>query len=95
MHDIPGAVRQIHSLVKPGGLFISKTPGVPRRGAPLFYRFIRLTLPVMQWLGKAPFVNFMDPADLEAEIEAAGFRIVETGDYPVSPPNHFIVARKL
>lgn len=94
VRDLPAALGQVHTLVKPGGLFISKTPCVARRGAPLFYRVIRLILPVMQALGRAPFVNFMDPADLVGMIRDAGFTIVETGNYPDAPPNHFIVARR-
>ncbi|QFT57763.1 hypothetical protein FIU94_02910 [Sulfitobacter sp. THAF37] len=45
--------------------------------------------------GKAPFVRFLRIADPDRAIEEAGFEIIETGDYPASPPGHFVVARRL
>jgi len=92
--DTAEAVRHIHGLLKPGGYFISKTFCLPEARLPLLYRAMRLALPVLQWLGKAPYVNFMRTGELQGIIAAAGFDIVETGDYPASPPNRFIVARK-
>ena len=48
----------------------------------------------MQKLGKAPGpVHFLRPGQVEAEIAAAGFEVVETGGYPKNLPNHFVVAR--
>jgi hypothetical protein len=44
--------------------------------------------------GKAPPLRFVRPARLEADIAAAGFEIIERGDYPASPPSRFIVAKK-
>ena len=77
-----------------GRHFISKTFCLPEARLPLLYRAMRLALPVLQWLGKAPYVNFMRTGELQGIIAAAGFDIVETGDYPASPPIRFIVARK-
>ena len=54
-----------------------------------------MAIPLMQRLGKAPYVNFMTIPELEKKIEVAGFKIVEVGNYPVSPPSHFVVARKI
>jgi hypothetical protein len=80
----PGALR-------PGGVFISKT--VCLGGSlPLKYRAMLLALPVMQSLGKAPWVARLKVADLERRITAAGFDLVETGDYPAVPPSRFVVA---
>ncbi len=93
--DLPRALSEIATLVKPGGLFISKTfcrPG-PGEGT-LEYRFMRVLVPAMQMVGKAPHVAFMPIATLEAEIEAAGFNILETGNYPARPPRRFVVARR-
>jgi len=47
----------------------------------------------MQWLGKAPYVRFMEIAELEHIISSEGFKIIETGNYP--PPSRYIVARKV
>ncbi|MEM8688979.1 MAG: class I SAM-dependent methyltransferase [Pseudomonadota bacterium] len=87
------AVRRVAGLLKPGGLFISKTVCTPGAGLPLKFRIMLLALPLLQWLGKAPYVGFMDVEDLEAMISAQGFEIIEAGTYP--PPSRYIVAKKL
>lgn len=92
VEDVPAALRRIHGLLKPGGLFISKTVCVPKSGAPFKFRLIKMVLPLMQWFGKAPYVNFMEITELENRITSAGFKILETGTHP--PPSRYIVARK-
>ena len=37
----------------------------------------------------------MEIKKLEDIISAAGFKIIETGNYPASPPSRYIVARKM
>ena len=92
VEDAPGAIRHIHGLLKPGGVFICKTVCQPGTGAPLKFRLIKLLLPLMQWLGKAPYVNFMTPTEFETLMTAQDFNIVESGDRP--PPSRYVVARK-
>ena len=93
IHDIDGAIQRIHGLLKPGGVFISKTVCKPGKGAPFKFRFLRLVVPVMQLLWKAPFVRFMDAQELEDLVSSHGFRVLESGDHPA--PSRFIVAQKL
>lgn len=93
--DLPTVFRRIHTVMPSGGYFISKTPVQPETGAPFGYWAIRAVLPLMQLLGKAPFVKFHRAAALEDMLRTAGFEIVETTDAPARPPNHYIVARKL
>lgn len=93
IHDIDGAIQRIHGPLKPGGVFISKTVCKPGKGAPFKFRFLRLVVPVMQLLGKAPFVRFMDAQELEDLVSSHGFRVLESGDHPA--PSRFIVAQKL
>ncbi len=93
IEDTEAALKRVHGLLKPGGIFISKTVCKPGKGAPLKFRFLRLVVPIMQFFGKAPFVRFMDVPAFEDLITSHGFRILESGDHPA--PSRFVVARKL
>lgn len=95
VEDLEGALAQIHSVLKPGGLFISKTFCPPNRGASLRFRAIRLALPIMQLLGRAPFVRFLSQTELDASVENAGFKIVERDSFPARDGRRFLVARKI
>ncbi len=89
LEDMPSAIRRVNALLKPGGLFISKT--VCMAGQSWVWP---IALPIMQFLRLAPFVRFLTTDELEGIITNEGFEIIETGNYPASPPSHFIVARK-
>lgn len=93
LEDIPAAIRRIAGLLKPGGIFISKTVCLPGAGAPLKYRLLKVILPLMQMVGKAPYVKFMGIEELEECVLSEGFKILESGNYP--PPSRYIVAQKL
>jgi len=89
LEDAPGAIAKAGALLKPGGLFISKTVCMKGQGW-----IWQLVLPVMQIIGLAPYVNFLTKDELEGMFTSAGFEIIETEDYPATPPSRFIVARK-
>lgn len=85
------ALSSIHRVLKPGGLFISKTPCLSDAN-PL----LRAVVPAMQLVGAAPHVAFFGAAALESEIAAVGFEIIErsrhgSGKKDARP---FLVARK-
>ena len=85
------ALRGVHRLLRPGGLFISKTPCLKEMN-PL----IRLAIPLMQLVGKAPYVASFSADELQREIAAAGFEIIELARHgsrgkDVRP---FVVARR-
>lgn len=94
LHLVPQraeTLRNVRRLLKPGGLFISKTPCLKEMNVA-----IRLAVPLMQAVGRAPSVVFFSARELEAEIAAAGFEIVERALHgskgkDVRP---FLVARK-
>lgn len=90
VEDLPGALAGLADQTTRGGLLITKTVCLGEMGS-----LWRLLLPVMQFVGKAPYVGFLKIADLDHAIEKAGFEIIETGNYPASPPSRFVVARKL
>ena len=95
LQDPAATVQRLNGLLKPGGVFISKTICRPQQGFPLKYLAIRAVLPLMQMFGKAPFVNITGITELEYLITSHGFEIIETGNHPARPPSRYIVARKI
>ncbi len=69
LEDRKAALEKIHRLLKPGGLFISSTVCLADR---MWY--LRPVIPVLQWLGKAPYVEFLSANDVLNEVAVAGFR---------------------
>jgi len=94
IEDLPDALRAAHAGLKPGGLLISKTFLKPTSGLHVQYRLMKLVLPLMQLLGKAPFVGFYQIKAFEQLIETVGFEIIETANYPANEIRRYIVARK-
>jgi len=91
VRDLPGALRSIHALLVPGGLFISKTPCLGDMN-PL----IKLALPLMQMVGKAPYAGVFTAQELASLITAAGFEILGTERHASRGKDSrpFMVARK-
>lgn len=91
--DLEGILKALGQGVKPGGLLITKTPclGEPSIGLKRFA--FRALIPVLQMIGKAPFVRSLSFQELEAMVTGAGFQIVETSSKPAM--SRYIVARKL
>ena len=89
LEEIPRAVHRVNELLKPGGLFISKTVCLAEQS-----RLWNLLLAVMKPLGFAPYVKCLKVAELEDIITSTDFEIIEAGFYPPSPPSRFIVAQK-
>lgn len=87
----PSVFARVHRLLKPGGLFITKTPCLSEMNV-----LIRLAVPLMRMVGKAPqVVDFFSAGGLESEIEASGFAIVERARHGSArkDPRIFLVAR--
>ena len=89
--DRSSMLAHVHHVLKPGGLFITKTPCLSEMN-PL----IRLAVPVARLFGKAPTVSFFSASAIEAEIAGAGFTIIENGRHGSGrkDPRIFIVASK-
>ncbi len=92
--DVPATVARVHEVLAPGGVFISKTPCLGEKTLGWKFGLLKRLIPLMQWVGKAPYVKFESIEGIERQIEAAGFEIFETGNYPERPPNHFVVAKR-
>ena len=87
--DIPALLARVHALLRPGGLFIAKTPLIGEKGLAL-----RVAIPLLRWVGFAPYVNFVTERSLTAAVEAAGFELAERGFYPEKQRHFLVVARK-
>ena len=81
-------MEKVNTLLKPGGYFIQSTVCLKD-----IMPIGRFAIPVMQMLGKAPYVNAMSCEALYADLDAAGFHIVEQY-YPEGRSAVFIVASK-
>ena len=71
LHLVPdhaAAIAKIHQLLKPGGIFISSTVCLADH-----MWFMRPIIPVMQWLGKAPYVSFLRSQNVLDETAEIGF----------------------
>lgn len=90
LDDLPAATRAAHRLLRPGGLFISKTPCLAEKT-----RLLRILVWGLRKAGYAPDMRFLRFDALERAIADAGFEIVETGLYPSGSMSRFIVARKV
>lgn len=78
-------------MLRPDGLFVSKTASLAQ-----MTRAIRLILPLMQFIGRAPHVAIFDTHSLQQALHRAGFRIDAVG-YHAShgrDPRPFIIAHK-
>lgn len=92
LHLLPDraeVLAEVRRILRPGGLFISKTPCLDEMNI-----LIRLAIPIARMLGKAPHVETFSAQTLEADIAAAGFTIVESTRHGSKhkDPRIFIVA---
>lgn len=92
MSDLPHALCSALDALKPGGLFISKTPCIAEMN-PLISK---LAVPLMRAFGKAPHVLCFNAAQLQAALTQQGLEIVsvERHGSKGKDARPFIVARK-
>jgi ubiquinone/menaquinone biosynthesis C-methylase UbiE len=89
LSDAEEAARDVRRLLKPGGVFVSKTPCLAQETV-----FLRPLVWVLRRIGIAPPVAFLSFETLEQAISSAGLDIIETGLYPATSSSRFIVARR-
>ncbi|MBO6548114.1 MAG: class I SAM-dependent methyltransferase [Rhizobiales bacterium] len=95
LKELPKSLEQINKRVKPGGYFISKTVCKPSKKMSLKFLAMMLILPVMQLVGKAPYVKIRKSEEFDELIKNAGFKVIESGNHPDNPPHRFIIAQKI
>ena len=89
LRDPDAAAKRAHTVLRSGGVFISKTVCLAERSW-----LLRLALPPMRLIGVAPYVAFLNRGDLEKIMVNAGFEIAECMTFEDAPTSWFIVARK-
>jgi ubiquinone/menaquinone biosynthesis C-methylase UbiE len=89
--DRPILFQFVGRVLKPGGLFITKTPCLSEMNT-----VIRFAIPLMQLIGKAPYLSFFTAEDLASELAASRFLIFEEARHGSSKKDFrvFIAARK-
>jgi 2-polyprenyl-3-methyl-5-hydroxy-6-metoxy-1,4-benzoquinol methylase len=90
LEDTRRVVQRISELLKPGGLFISATPCMGEKKSFLGGLFFLLSK-----TGIAPYIRFPTFSELEGLVAGGDLQIVETRDLHQTPPNYFIVAKKM
>lgn len=89
VRDLPAVLARMHAVLKPGGVFVSKTPCLAQQT-----RLWAIPIALMRAIGKAPFVHLLTYAALDRAIAEAGFEIVEVDALP-PPLARFVIARKI
>jgi len=87
--DVPAAFERAHELLRPGGLFISKTPCLGDQTVAL-----RWVVGLMRLFGRAPFVNFVNEKQLISSTERAGLGLFEHDYYPRKSRGLLLIAKK-
>ena len=88
LDDKERAIANIHTMLKPGGVFVTSTPCIGDMMLPL-----RLIVPVGRFLRLFPLVKVFSVAELKDSLQNAGFEI----DYEWQPKKNaaaFIICRK-
>ena len=94
--DLEAVLEGAAARVKPGGLFISKTPCLGEKRGSWKYWLFKAAIPLMRLAGQAPsHVEFIGIRTLEAAVERAGFKIIEAGNFPAAAPSRYLVARRV
>jgi 2-polyprenyl-3-methyl-5-hydroxy-6-metoxy-1,4-benzoquinol methylase len=88
LEDMPAALKRIHELLKPGGLFISVTPCLEKNS------LAGIGLLLAGKTGVIPELRLFNVAKLESAITRTGFSIHETDCLKQRGRQYFIVAQK-
>lgn len=87
LEDVDGTIKQVHQLLKPGGVFVSSTGLVGQLN--LAFRWM---IRAMQLLGMAPFIARLTKPQLVKSLTEAGFSIEH--QWQPNRGSLFIVAKK-
>ncbi len=89
LEDSQAAMKRIHELLKPGGIFISKTPCLKEKS--LLWPILA---PIVATVMRVGCVKSLTIPGLQEIMTREGFDIIETYVQFPKPPRLFVVARK-
>lgn len=89
--DLDKTITQTHQLLKPGGLFVSKTPCLKESA---LLSLLKYPLIVAEWVNLVPKVLFLSIDQLEQRILSAGFEAVHAYTNEKSPKRRYLVVKK-
>jgi 2-polyprenyl-3-methyl-5-hydroxy-6-metoxy-1,4-benzoquinol methylase len=87
--DPDAVTRKVRALLKPGGYFIQSTACLKDASF-----ILRLAIPLMQAVGKAPNVSFLSEDDILSMLDRNGFDLTESLRTDSSMSANFYVAQK-
>jgi 2-polyprenyl-3-methyl-5-hydroxy-6-metoxy-1,4-benzoquinol methylase len=90
LEDTQEVLRRINELLKPGGLFISATACLGEKKS-----FFSILISLLSKIGIVPYTRNLTFSELKDLVTNGDFKIIETENISHSPPNYFIVAKKL
>lgn len=90
IEDIDEAIRQIHELLKPGGLLILETACLGDKSK-ILGTIIRIT----GKLGLLPLINLLTTRQIEQSLKKAGFSITEKKQFSELNDEYTLIAKKL
>ncbi|MCO1336348.1 class I SAM-dependent methyltransferase [Microbulbifer sp. OS29] len=85
LEDMDAAISRVYNLLKPDGIFVSSTVLVDN----INWRFL---IPVMQFLGLAPFVHRFGKQELLSRLTDTGFSIDQ--EWQPGKESVFVIAKK-
>ncbi len=88
LDDMPRALRRVHGLLRPGGLFVSRTVTVAGSSQAL-----RLPDLLRQMIGRPPRMSLVSAPALERMVRTAGFDVISCDMLPRDSRNCMIVAK--
>ncbi len=88
--DRQATLKEVHRILKPGGLFISSTACI----GDSYLRLIKLLTPIGKLTGLMPDVFVLTEADLAREIKDAGFSIENQWHHGKQAKTVFVVAKR-
>lgn len=89
LHDPGSAIRQVFSMLKPGGVFVSNTACLQDTRP-----YLKPIAFLAQLLRLTPYVKFLSRRQLERHLEQAGFQVEYRWVPETSKDVYFMIARK-